>query len=492
MNTLSNEITGFYTFGLSEDVLKGVNEAGFVNPSPVQVKAIPAVLEGRDVLAQAHTGTGKTAAFGLPIMSKMKEGEQMLVLCPTRELAMQVSDELFRLGKFAGIRTAAIYGGQSYTRQYTFLSGGTQVVVATPGRLLDLLSSKNTGFKPKYVVLDEADEMLDMGFIEDINQILEYLPKERQTLLFSATISKMIEKLANSYLKNPLQINTKDTQRSTNDDIEEQHYVIEEHERDNSLVRLIDFHDPVKAIVFTRTKKDADRMGTLLVARGYPARALHGDLTQPQREEVIKSFRKGEVSMLVATDVAARGLDIADVSHVFNYHLPFDPESYVHRIGRTGRAGNKGIAITLVTPAEYRGLTRIQKATGGEIEYRKVPSLSEAHKNLVSDLASRIKGITPSRMFEKILGELEDEMEHKDIILRMASIILSHEGFSGPEHIGVTGKRLEKLQSNGGEHGEGGKGRGRRSGSVHPARRHKSQDGNKGNSYGNRKKKQYK
>jgi ATP-dependent RNA helicase DeaD len=445
---------GFMNFGLSKEMLMGVKEAGFVTPSPIQMKAIPEVLAGRDVLAQAHTGTGKTAAFGLPLMSKLQHGEQMLVMTPTRELAMQVSEELFRLGKHAGIRTMAIYGGQSYTRQRSLIAEGVQVIVATPGRLLDLLSSSNkVTINPKYVVLDEADEMLDMGFFEDITKILDYLPKKRQTLLFSATISKMIQKLASSFLSpDAIRLNTKETNVATNNDIDELYFVIEEYERDDALIRVIDYYEPVKAIVFTRTKKDADRVSTMLVARGLPAKGLHGDLSQPQREEVIRSFRSGSISLLIATDVAARGLDIADVSHVLNYHLPFDPDSYVHRVGRTGRAGNKGMAITLVTPQEYKGMTRIQKITGSDIAYKKVPTLSEAHKNLVGSLVKKVKTADESpKLADLLVEELSKELTESEIIRRLAALMVASESFSGPEHLGVYGTKLEKLRAGGGE-----------------------------------------
>lgn len=440
------DTAAFERLGLSAGVLKGVCEAGFTIPSPVQEESIPHILAGRDILAQAHTGTGKTAAFGLPVMSMMEPRDQFLVIAPTRELAMQVSDELYRLGKFCGIRTAAICGGQSYARQKSLIASGAQVVAATPGRFLDLISSGSINFQPKFVVLDEADEMLDMGFFEDIQAILEYLPKERQTLLFSATIPKLVEKLADSFLKNPVRINTKNTASATNSDINELYFMVEEYERDNALIRLIDYYDPTKAIIFTRTKKDADRVSTALVAKGYPARGLHGDLSQPQREEVIKAFRKGEITLLAATDVAARGLDIADVSHVINYHMPFDPESYVHRVGRTGRAGNKGMAVTLVTPQEYRGITRIQKATGADITYRRVPTLTEAHENLVSTLVEKVQGNSRSRFAEAIVNHLEQEMDIREAAMRLAAELWSSEGFSGPEKLGVSQGKVDSLK----------------------------------------------
>ncbi|MDR2401348.1 MAG: DEAD/DEAH box helicase [Deferribacteraceae bacterium] len=437
----------FDEFGFSEQILKGVKDAGFVTPSPVQEAAIPYILDGRDILAQAHTGTGKTAAFGLPIMSELKAGEKFLVIVPTRELAIQVSDELYRLGKFAGIRTAAVYGGQSYTRQRKLIEEGVQVVTATPGRLLDHLSGGKIEFSPKYVVLDEADEMLDMGFLEDIKSIFSYLPAKRQTLLFSATLPKGVTKLAEAFLKDPVSVNVKGIEPATNSDIEEIYYVVEEYERLDAMVRLIDFYDPVKMLIFTRTKKDTEIVSTSLVAKGYPAKALNGDMPQPQREEVIKSFRKGDITLLAATDVAARGLDIADISHVLNYHIPFDSDSYVHRVGRTGRAGKKGIAVTLVTPEEYRGLTNIKRATGSDITYKKVPTLSEAHKNLETALTERVRRQDVSHFSKRIVNKLEEEMDIKAIAYRLASALWKNEGFGGPENLGVAGKKLENLHN---------------------------------------------
>lgn len=451
------EIPGFDTLGLKAEILKGIQESGFVKPSPIQVETIPHILKGKDIMAQAHTGTGKTAAFGLPIMSMMSEDDQVLVLSPTRELAMQVSDELYRLGKYAGLRTAAVCGGQSYSRQKSLISSGVQIIAATPGRLLDLLSSGGlNGFKPRFVVLDEADEMLDMGFLEDIKSIFGYMPDKRQTLLFSATIPKLVEKLSESFLKNPVRVNTKINQAATNADIDELHFIIEEYERDNALIRLIDYYEPVKSITFTRTKKDAERVATSLVAKGYSARSLHGDLSQPQREEVIKSFRKGDVAVLVATDVAARGLDIADVTHVFNYHLPFDPESYVHRVGRTGRAGNKGIAITLVTPQEYKGLARIKRFTGADITYRQVPTLTETNENLMRTLAEKVHNTVQVPFAAALVDILEQDMDTRDIALHLASLLWSTEEYSGPEKLGVMGKKLERIQSEGDDRNSGG------------------------------------
>ena len=333
---------GFESFGLHDDIMKGIREAGFKTPSPIQQEAIPLILQKRDMIGQAHTGTGKTAAFGLPVMNNMSltGNIELLVIAPTRELAVQVSDEIYRLGKFAGIRTGTVLGGQDYRRQIRMLERGVNVLTATPGRLLDLLKGGNVkNFTPSAVVLDEADEMLDMGFLDDIKEIFTYLPKKRQTLLFSATMPAPIKRLAQTILNDPVTVKTIDEDEMTNKDVQQLYYVIEDREREDAVIRLIDDQVPDKAIVFCRTRNEVDRLSNSLGARGYNTKSLHGDMEQRQRNEVMQGFRKGLIDVLVATDVAARGLDVADVSHVFNYHIPFDSKSYVHRIGRTGRAG---------------------------------------------------------------------------------------------------------------------------------------------------------
>ena len=322
--------TTFEAFGFKKDIMEGIIEAGFKIPSPIQAEAIPLILQGKDVIAQSHTGTGKTAAFGLPVMNNMLRnvGIELIVISPTRELASQISDELYRLGKFAGIRTCSILGGHSYSRQLKLLESGTQVLAATPGRLLDMLrSGKIEIVEPITVVLDEADEMLDMGFYEDIMAIFDFMPQKRQTLLFSATMPEEIRKLAENILTDPVSIKAETVEESTNTDIEQSYYIVEEEEKKPALTRLSEEQNPEKAIVFCRTKLEVDELSTFLVARGFNAKALHGDLDQSQRNQVMSAFRKGMIDILVATDVAARGLDIADVSHVFNYHIPFNAKS---------------------------------------------------------------------------------------------------------------------------------------------------------------------
>ncbi len=438
---------GFEFFGFKKTIMRGVKEAGFSVPSPIQQQAIPVILAGRDVVGQAHTGTGKTAAFGLPGLNAVKNsgGVEMLVITPTRELATQVSEELFRLGQFNNIKTTAIYGGQSYKHQIASVRAGAQVVVGTPGRLLDLLESGRLKgcFSPTFVVLDEADEMLDMGFLEDVQKIFSFLPEERQTLLFSATMPAPIKKLADKILKDPAYISVGGQQKTTTD-IKQHYFVIAEHERDDAMVRLMDSLEPKKAIVFCRMKKEVDRLTSILASRGWPAQGLHGDMEQRQRERVIAAFRTGEVTTLVATDVAARGLDVADVTHVFNYHIPFDTDSYVHRIGRTGRAGRKGVAVTLCTPQEYHSMKRIQGKVG-KIEHGFIPTHKDLRKVYLEGLAEEIRNQKADKAAEQLLASLQEEMEPDQVAIRLASLLLSREPVTGPDRIGITPAEYERL-----------------------------------------------
>lgn len=440
-------IESFESFGFKNDIMKGIKNAGFKKPSPIQEQAIPKILAGHDIVGQAHTGTGKTAAFGLSLMNMMKTncGIETLVITPTRELAMQVSDELFSLGQNANIKTATVYGGQSYSKQLERISKGAQIIIATPGRLLDMLQSKKLkNFNPGFVVLDEADEMLDMGFLDDIKKIFKYLPKERQTLLFSATMPNPIKSLAKTILKNPDFI-TITKSETTNKDIKQQYYVIEEHERDDAITRLLDSEEPEKSIVFCRMKKEVDRVSTTLTGRGYSAKGLHGDMDQRQREDVIRRFKSGKLDILVATDVAARGLDVTGVSHVFNYHIPFDPESYVHRIGRTGRAGNKGIAITFVTPLEFKELARIRKKVGTTMEHSYIPTIQDLKSAGVEKFIDEIKHQHINNEAAKILSTLEEEIDISQVSFKLISMLLDKRNVVGPNSIGINASRLNKM-----------------------------------------------
>lgn len=467
MQEQENLEQSFDNFGLKSSILKGVQEAGFKTPSPIQALAIPLIKEGKDVIGQAHTGTGKTAAFGLAAMDicDTKSGVQILVIVPTRELAMQVSDEMFKLGRFAGFKTATVYGGQSATRQIRFIEGGTQVVVATPGRLLDLLSSGRLGnFEPKIVVLDESDEMLDMGFYDDIIDIFSYLPNERQTLLFSATMDKRIKELSLKLLNNP-EFVAVTKEKESNSSITQFYYMMEESERDSAIVRLIESEEPSRAIVFCRMKKEADRLAILLNSIGVQSVALHGDMEQRQREDSIRAFKNGSAEVLVATDIAARGLDISDVTHVYNYHIPFDTESYVHRIGRTGRAGKSGIAITLVTPMEYRGLDRIARVTKSDIQFREIPSISEVRGSRSEKLIDKIKNHPIDEGSADVLKLLENEMDMTQIAIKAISALIEDEKVLGPDKIGLnrnSASRVVNSKSN--DRDSGGGQRRRRSG----------------------------
>ncbi len=458
----------FLEFGFKDEINKGILNAGFKVPSPIQEKAIPIIKEGRDLVAQANTGTGKTAAFGLPAMDKISgfKGVGLLVITPTRELATQVADELYNLGKYAGIKTVTVYGGSSYSRQLGLIERGANIVVATPGRLKDLLSSgKLRDFNPEIVVLDEADEMLDMGFLEDIKDIFSYLPQNRQTILCSATMPKPIRLLADKILDNPATVSIVDKDNATNKDIKQSYYVIEERERTDALVRLIDHSNPQKAIIFCRMKIEVDRLADTLMSKGYSAKGLHGDMDQRAREEVIKNFRNSKINILVATDVAARGLDVKDVSHVFNYHIPFDPESYVHRVGRTGRAGNKGHAITLITPIEFKELVRIQKSMGAPLSLESIPSSFELKAKELKSLADEIEKTNIKNEASSILSKLVLDHDSSEIALKAISLLLSKHSSNGPEHIGFSQKEaknlLEKFQANSKRRDNG---RGRRNG----------------------------
>ena len=435
----------FNEFNFKEDLQKSIDDAGFKEPSPIQKDAIPVVLSGKDIVGQAQTGTGKTAAFGLPMINMMKgnSGVEAVVIVPTRELAMQVSDELFRFGKNSRLNTATVYGGQSYSMQLRNIDRAS-IIVATPGRLIDLLKGKKINIKPSFVVLDEADEMLDMGFSDDIKEIFTYLPEKRQTLLFSATMPPAIKKLAQNILKEPEFI-TVTKSEMTNSKITQSFYVVDEYERDDALIRLYDFKDPEKSIIFCRTKKEVDRLSTFLVSQGHMAKGLHGDMEQRQREEVIKSFKKGALDVLIATDVAARGLDVNDVTHVFNYHLPFDSESYVHRIGRTGRAGKEGVAVSIVTPHEFRMIQKIQKTTGGKLEAKVVPNVESVKEKKTDSLRAKI---IEQKVYDSgidLVESMKEEYDLSTIAHKLASMLTNTTYVKGSNNIGKSEKDITRL-----------------------------------------------
>lgn len=377
-------MSSFNDLKLSEPVMKALSGMGFEESTHIQEQTIPLALQGKDVLGQAPTGTGKTAAFGIPAIEMCDESPkiQCIVVTPTRELAIQVSEELNKIGQFKGLRALPIYGGQEYKWQMKGLKEKPQIIVGTPGRLLDHLNQRKSisAADVRLLVLDEADEMLDMGFIDDIYAIMERMPEERQTLLFSATMSPQVKKIAVELMKKPVTVGGSESKKISMPVISQQYAEVQEGNKFEALCRILDIQCPDLAIVFVRTKKRVDEVQQGLTRRGYSASGLHGDLDQSKRTSIMKQFKDGHTQVLVATDVAARGLDVSDVTHVFNFDIPQDPESYVHRIGRTGRAGKSGIAITFVTFRETRMLKWIEKVSGRRMTRIEVPTLDEAIK----------------------------------------------------------------------------------------------------------------
>ncbi|MFC0558536.1 DEAD/DEAH box helicase [Halalkalibacter alkalisediminis] len=413
----------FNDFQISESVKKAIKDMGFEEPSPIQEKAIPVILEGGDVIGQAQTGTGKTAAFGIPVVDKVTSDRfvQALILTPTRELAIQVSGELQKLSVHKPIRTLPIYGGQSIGHQIRALKQGVQVVIGTPGRILDHLRRQTLQLDRVHtIVLDEADEMLDMGFVDDIEAILRQVNTDRQTLLFSATMPPAIKKLSHKYMTTPKMV-TINKGEVTAPLIDQMYYKVLERNKIESLCRIIDSEDIELGILFCRTKKGVAELAEALQARGYLADGLHGDLTQSQRDSVMKKFRDSSIEFLIATDVAARGIDVDNVTHVINYDIPQDPESYVHRIGRTGRAGRKGLALTLVTPREMKHLRSIEQEIKMTIPSQDVPTIEEvvvkqqgSWKKLISDAIET--GGKEMELFSPLVDEVLDEFSARDVV----------------------------------------------------------------------------
>jgi len=367
----------FEALDLDPRLVRSLTERGYENPTPIQSTLIPVMMTGRDVIGQSQTGTGKTAAFSLPILQNLgtdRRHIQALVVTPTRELAMQVAESMYHYGRHLGARVLAVYGGQPYARQINYLKKGVDIVVGTPGRLIDLIERHSLTLSGlSTLVLDEADEMLSMGFIEDIETILKQTPEDRQTALFSATMPQAIRRLADRYMHDPHSFVT-GTKRLTVDSIEQRYYLVNEHDKIAALTRLLEIEEISTALIFARTRVGTGELAASLTEKGFPAEALNGDMSQDARTGVLNRFRNNNITVLVATDVAARGLDIDDISHVINYDMPHDPEMYVHRIGRTGRAGKAGIAISLVIPAKKRTLARIETFTKQKISRATLPS----------------------------------------------------------------------------------------------------------------------
>ena len=385
--------TDFDRFNLRPELVQAVVALGYNEPTPIQAGIIPLMLAGHDVTGQAQTGTGKTAAFALPILNNLQHEQrlpQALVVAPTRELALQVSDMTADLGQFCEVKVLAVYGGTSYSQQLSELKRGVDIVVGTPGRLLDLIKRGRLDLSHvRTVVLDEADEMLSMGFIEDVEAILAATPPERQTALFSATLPAPIRRLAEKYMHD-VQMISIEAEQMTVAATEQRYYLVNEKDKTAALTRLFEMEDITSALIFARTRARTGELTNELNMRGFPAEALNGDLSQDARERTLNRFRAGQVKVLVATDVAARGLDIDDISHVFNYDLPEDVEIYVHRIGRTGRAGRRGIAISLARPAERRHIRDIEHFTRQDMLEASIPSVEQIQNKRQDDLINKI------------------------------------------------------------------------------------------------------
>ncbi|MBI4234512.1 MAG: DEAD/DEAH box helicase [Chloroflexi bacterium] len=425
---------GFVELGLSPRVLRALEAMGFEEPTPVQQQVVPRMMAGRDVVVQAQTGTGKTAAYGMPIAERVDlslQHIQALILAPTRELTLQVATELSRIAQFQGVSVLPIYGGQSYDHQIRSLRRGVQVVVATPGRLLDLLARRLlTLAAVRLVILDEADEMLDMGFLEDVERILRQTPPERQTALFSATIPKAVLLLANSYLRQPEHIILSQPRAATVPTVEQYYYLVYPQFKVEALTRLLDGKSPQLALVFCATKRMAANLALELQSSGYRAEGLHGDMTQAQREAVMRATRTGQVDVLVATDVAARGLDIPEVSHVINFDIPQDPDHYIHRIGRTARAGRAGEALTVVTPRELSLLRVIQGTMSAPIQHKELPTVAEVEEREQQTMAAQLEQVLLQGQWQSFRPHVESVAQrHNPLDVAAAALSMA---FGGP------------------------------------------------------------
>jgi ATP-dependent RNA helicase DeaD len=408
----------FADLGLHGELLESIKAVGYEVPSPIQERVIPALLNGVDVIAQAQTGSGKTAAFGLPIIESIDprvRGVQALILCPTRELAIQVSEALHKYGRHKRIETLPIYGGQPYERQFRGLQRGVHIVVGTPGRVMDHMRRNTLDLSSlKYFVLDEADEMLDMGFIEDIEWILQQVPAERQTALFSATMPPRIADLARQYMNDPQRISVRGKELTVSQ-TRQMYYEVPRSRKVDALTRILDAEVPTSAMIFARTKHGVDELGEALLARGFAVETLHGDLSQTQRDRVMRRFRANQADILIATDVAARGLDIPEVSHVINFDIPESAETYVHRIGRTGRAGRDGAAITLVSPRESRWLQQVERMTKAKIEFKRLPTAADVNERRREALKGMVnKILTDGTEYGDYLTAVRDLAEDHD------------------------------------------------------------------------------
>ncbi len=423
----------FEELGLGEAIIKAVNDMGFETPSEVQEKAIPILLEeDTDIVALAQTGTGKTAAFGFPLIEKIDSKSRItqgLILSPTRELCLQITNELKNYSKFIpDLRTVAIYGGASIMDQSKEIKRGAQIIVATPGRMQDMINRKMVDISNiGYCILDEADEMLNMGFYEDINAILSHTPKDKNTWLFSATMPREVSTIAKRFMHEPVEI-TVGHKNTGSENVSHEYYVVNSRDRYAALKRLSDANPDIFSVIFCRTKRDTQKVAENLIGDGYNAAALHGDLSQNQRDLVMKSFRNRQIQMLVATDVAARGIDVNDITHVINYQLPDEIETYTHRSGRTGRAGKSGVSMVIVSKSEIRKIKSVERIIKKKFEEKEIPSGEEICQIQLFHLASDIKKAEINHEIDKYLpsiNEVLEEFTKEELIKKFFSVEFS-------------------------------------------------------------------
>lgn len=442
----------FKDLGLSNDIIEAINNKGFEEPTDIQIMTIPVMLKNdKNIIAQAQTGTGKTAAFGLPLIDMIDaktKSVQALILVPTRELAIQVSEEINSLKGNIGIKTVPIYGGQSIDQQLRRLKKGVHIVVGSPGRVIDHLKRKSLKLgEIDHLILDEADEMLNMGFIDDMEEIFKYTNPDKKTLLFSATMPRKIQELAHRYMEGYELIKAHRKQLTTN--LTEQIYFeVKASDKFEALCRIIDIEDNFYGLVFCRTKKDVDSVLSHLINRGYGAEAIHGDITQSQRERTLNNFRKQKINTLIATDVAARGIDVNNLTHVINYSLPGDSEAYVHRIGRTGRAGNEGTAITFITPSEYKRLMFIQRKAKADIKRSTVPKVEDiinAKKTKIDDDILSMMGKNVSSDYYNWAKKLQENNHPTEILAAILNYCF--EGDLNPNNYGELNESIKKRKS---------------------------------------------
>ncbi|MGR3810094.1 DEAD/DEAH box helicase [Jiulongibacter sp. NS-SX5] len=442
----------FNELPLSDFMLQAIEEMGWEDASPIQAQAIPAVLSDNDVIGQAQTGTGKTGAFGIPAIEKVEIEDrvtQVLIMCPTRELALQVKDQIYQLSKYKkGLFVTSIFGGESYERQFRDLKRGSHIVVGTPGRIMDHIERKTLDLSNlRMMILDEADEMLNMGFREDIEQILSFAPKERQTILFSATMSREILGITKRFQNDPehIKITRKEV---TNDNIEQLYFNVRRDAKTEAMCRLIDAHDLKLMLVFCNTKSKVDQVVVELQERGYAAEGIHGDLRQGARNQVMNKFRTGNCNILVATDVAARGIDVNDVDAVFNYDVPMDLEYYVHRIGRTGRAGKKGRAFMMVPRRDTGKLRELERYTKVKIEEGKIPTAADLKEIKINKFKEQIKeniDEEKNALLEGIVDDLKEEgVSTYDIITSLLKMQLGNLDTTGKDDDLADGKRGDR------------------------------------------------